>query len=77
MANEKEEYYDSIARELELDIDADVDEVLRENSPGSRQILRRFNMNHEYIPLTFSDLTTPTPGTYGSLSFPLPLLKSG
>lgn len=34
-------------------------------------------MNHEYIPLTFSDMTTPTPGTYGSLSFPLPLLKSG
>lgn len=36
VANEKEEYYDSIARELDLDIDADVDDVLRENSPGSR-----------------------------------------
>ena len=36
LANEKEEDYDLLAKELSLDIEADVDEVLKENSPGSR-----------------------------------------
>ena len=36
--------------------------VLDEGSPlGSRQVIRKYNIKHEYVPLCFSDLTTPTP----------------
>ena len=62
LASEKEEDYDLLAKELNLDIEADAEAMISENSPtGSRQILRKYNIKHEYVPLSFSDLTTPTP----------------
>ena len=51
-----------LADELELDIEADALQVIDEGSPvGTRQIVRKFNVKQEYVPLTFSDLTAPAP----------------
>ena len=51
-----------LAAELNLNIEEDADLLINERSPtGSRQILRKYNVKHEYVPFSFSDLTTPTP----------------
>lgn len=60
LASEKTEDYDVLASELELDIDADALGIISCASPtGYRQIISKFNVHHEYVPLTFSDLMTP------------------
>ena len=51
-----------LAEELNLNIEEVADELINEKSPtGSRQILRKYNVKHEYVPFSFSDLTTTTP----------------
>ena len=65
MASEKTEDYDILASELDLDIEADALGIISCESPtGTRQIISKFNVRHEYVPLTFSDLLTPL-GTAG------------
>lgn len=72
LAGESTEDYEELATELRLDIEQSVLSLLDEPSPtGSRQIIRKYNFKHEYIPLTFSDLTTPTPGN-DTGGFPMP-----
>lgn len=62
LAAEKTEDYDLLAIELNLNIDEDADGIIKEHSPlGSRQILRKYNVKHEYVPFSFSEMTTPTP----------------
>lgn len=63
MAGEKTEDYDILASEMDLDIEADAIGIITCDSPtGSRQIISKFNVKHEYVPLTFSDLMTPLGG---------------
>ena len=51
-----------LAEELNLNIEEDADELINQGSPsGSRQILRKYNVKHEYVPFSFSDLTMQTP----------------
>ena len=48
-----------------MDIEKDAIKVLDKGSPsGSRQIFRKYNEHNEYVPFTFSDLTTPTPQNF-------------
>lgn len=61
LASERTEDYDLLADELNLNIEEDADEIINLDSPtGSRQILRKYNVKHEYVPFSFSDLTLPT-----------------
>jgi len=44
LAAEKEEDYDLLAKELELDISAEADNLLNDSSPdASRQVLQRYD----------------------------------
>ena len=62
LASERTEDYDMLAEELNLNIDEEADELINQGSPtGSRQILRKYNVKHEYVPFSFSDLTMQTP----------------
>ena len=70
MAADKKEDYDMLADELDLDIEKDALQVIDDGSPvGTRQIVRKFNVKQEYVPLTFSDLTAPTPCQGGKQGF--------
>jgi len=65
-----------LAEELNLNIEEDADELINERSPeGSRQILRKYNVKHEYVPFSFSDLTTPGPDMAGQ-DFMIPTFRS-
>jgi hypothetical protein len=67
-----------LAEELNLNIEEDADELINLRSPtGSRQILRKYNVKHEYVPFSFSDLTTPMPNLSIKDSFPIPTFGSG
>ena len=63
-----------LAEELNLNIEEDADELINQGSPsGSRQILRKYNVKHEYVPFSFSDLMMPTPFEARQDSFANPL----
>lgn len=67
---DKVEDYDLLAMELELDINEDADMLIDQDSPtGTRQILRKYNIKDQKIPISFSDMTTPTPNQKEQLDF--------
>ena len=62
LARDKEEDYEMLAKDLNLDITDEVEMLLNEDSPiGARQIIQKTDKSNKYRPLTFSDLTSFTP----------------
>ena len=62
LAKDKEEDYEMLAKELNLEITDDIEMLLNEDSPiGSRQIVQKTGDFSKHRQFTFSDLTSFTP----------------
>ena len=56
LARDKEEDYEMLAKDLNLDITDEVEMLLNEDSPiGSRQIVQKSGKGSKYKSFTFSD----------------------
>ena len=62
LAKDKEEDYEMLAKELNLEITDEIEMLLNEDSPiGSRQIVQKTSDLSKHRQFTFSDLTSFTP----------------